>query len=655
MPVALIGWAWLAACERASRDGEAESPAVCDAGLAAPPPRQLRLLTRREYDATVADLLPDAVGAGGACRRDADCDWADESCVAGTCDADPCEVVTFAWPGGPHGSVVVAGSFNGWGATAAAGGWEASWDEAIGAHVTKRAVPDGDHAYKFVVDGVWLADPTNPAAAPDGYGGQNSVLRQACAGAPTEETASTAPSAGFPVESRPQHYPFDNHAASGLVTSVHVERYADAAERLAAAAVADPDGLLGCDATSDDCVRGWLRAFGRRAWRRPLADAEVERLRGLVVAAEDRADGLSIALQVLLQSPFFLYRSETGVPVGPADWQLDPYETATALSYFLWGTTPDDALLDAAAAGALSSAAGREAEARRLLADPRARDQLATLAAQWLGVEGVPDEVKSASAYPAWTPALGRSMVDETRAFVTWVAFDGPGRYRDLLLSDTTFVDDPALAALYGIDGTGAVRQPAGRVGLLGHASVLTATSHSDQSSPILRGLLVRERLLCQPFPAPPANVGPVPAVDPDATTRERFEQHADDPACVVCHERIDPIGFGLEGFDGVGAARDAENGLPLDLSGQIVDLEGPDDPARHAFEGQAELAALLADADAARRCFATQLYRYATGGLESEAQTCAIASIDAAAPDGDLVDLLAAVVAAPDFVRRAP
>ena len=96
MPVALIGWAWLAACERASRDGEAESPAVCEAGLAAPPPRQLRLLTRREYDATVADLLPDAVGAGGACRRDADCDWADESCVAGTCDADPCEVVTFA-------------------------------------------------------------------------------------------------------------------------------------------------------------------------------------------------------------------------------------------------------------------------------------------------------------------------------------------------------------------------------------------------------------------------------------------------------------------------------------------------------------------------------------------------------------------------------
>jgi hypothetical protein len=167
----------------------------------------------------------------------------------------------------------------------------------------------------------------------------------------------------------------------------------------------------------------------------------------------------------------------------------------------------------------------------------------------------------------------------------------------------------------------------------------------------------VRERLLCQPFPTPPANVGSVPDVDPDATTRERFSQHSEDPACVVCHERIDPIGFGLEGFDGVGAARITENGKPLDLTGVLIDLEGPDDPDAHPFDGEPALAAILADSTSARRCFATQVYRYATGGLETEAQACAIDAIDAevAATDGTLVDLLATVAAAPDFVRRAP
>jgi hypothetical protein len=320
------------------------------------------------------------------------------------------------------------------------------------------------------------------------------------------------------------------------------------------------------------------------------------------------------------------------------------------------GTMPDDALMAAAASGALDTPQGREAEARRLLEDPRARQHLADFAEQWLGIEGVPADVRSGAQYPEFDAALGRSMVDETRAFFTWVMFDGPRRYEDLLLSDTTFVD-ARLADLYGVSGSGQVTLPPERVGLLGQASVLTATAHSDQSSPILRGLMVRERILCQTFPTPPADVGPVPEIDPTATTRERFAQHTTDLFCASCHEYIDPIGFGLEHFDAIGAYRTHENGLEVDASGVMIGLEGmAEDPEAHPFVGLAELAGVLADSDSARRCFATQAWRFSTGRLDQASDACAISAVDdwMAQADGDLQEALVALVSSPDFVIRS-
>ncbi|MEQ1502224.1 MAG: DUF1592 domain-containing protein [Myxococcota bacterium] len=529
--------------------------------------------------------------------------------------------------------------------------------------VVKHAVDDGRFTYKFVVDGVWIADPANPLTEDDGFGAVNSVLVSACAGAAPPERPS--PSAAFPVESRPQHYPFDNAAESGIVTTVHVEQYDRAAVLLAAAAVIDAWDVVGCDPVDDACVDGWLRSFGRRAFRRPLTEAEVDRYRALIdgsglPGAVDRTAGVGTAIRAFLQSPWFLYRVESGaLDPGTGAYALDDWELASELSYLVWGAPPDDALLDAAEAGLLVDPDGREAAARRMLADPRARDQLGAFAVQWLGVDEVPDAVRSTELYPDWSPALAASMVAETAAYAGWVAFDGPGRYRDLLAGDTVVVD-PLLAGLYGVSqpepGFAAVPAPLDRRGILGQAAVLTATAHSDQTSPVQRGVLVRERLLCQTFGPPPAAAGGVPAVDPGASTRERYAQHASDPACASCHALIDPVGFGLEGFDPIGATRATDAGWPIDASGEVAALGSPT-AAPIPFDGEPALAEILAGSDAGRRCFATQVRRYAVGGLETDADDCAIDQLETefGRTGGALVELWVSLVRSDTFGWRSP
>ncbi|MCA9699864.1 MAG: DUF1588 domain-containing protein, partial [Myxococcales bacterium] len=194
---------------------------------------------------------------------------------------------------------------------------------------------------------------------------------------------------------------------------------------------------------------------------------------------------------------------------------------------------------------------------RRLLDDPRARELLGTFAAQWLGIESIAVADKSTVTYPEWQPALGAAMAEETRRFVTHVVFDGSGSFDELLTADYSLVN-PALASHYGIAGLDPglgdqdfveAQLPPERAGILGHASLLASYAHSDQSSPVRRGLFVRQRLLCQQFGTPPPNAGGVPEVDPNATTRERFRQHSSDPNCSICHQFIDELGFGFERF----------------------------------------------------------------------------------------------------------
>lgn len=612
----------------------------CDgaAGAGNPGPRQLRLLTKREYQNTVSALL---------------------SLPPPTSCAPP----SFVYAPGARTlrSVHVAGSFNGWPQTVAAGGWPLVYAADRKLWTLSQKVPVGTHTYKLVLDeSEWIADPSNPSTQPDGFGGQNSVLTVTCeAGAPEAD-----PTAGVPPDSRPEDFPFDDHAQARVVSSVHVEEYHKAAQLLAERAVKNLAALVPCDPSGDKaaaCGQAFVRSFGLRALRRPLLPAEEQRYLTLLRGRPSFTAGVTAVVAALLQTPSFLYRSELGDQQPDGTYRLTGYEIASQLSYLFWGTMPDPALLDAAAAGQLADPAGIEKQARRLLADPRSRDQLASFAVQWLGADAILTSPKSDSLFPLLTAGARKDMVEETRQFVTAVAFDGTGRFDELFTADYSFLN-ATLAQIYGVPGvtgTSLRKQPygrPGRAGLLGHGSVLGSYAYSDQTSPIRRGLLVRRRLLCQELPAPPPNAGGVPKVNPEATTRERFRQHSDSPFCKSCHQFIDSVGFGLERFDPIGAPREQENGRPIDASGDLSDREALGAGTSAPYASGAELGKLVAESPRAQACFVRQYLRFARGYSEDvAADLCTLDRLVARfqASGRRIPELLVAITQSPEFVTR--
>lgn len=621
------------------------------------PPQQLRLLNRREYAQTVRDLL----WPGSACDAGADCDLRRESCVAGVCSADPCGRVGFVFDPGDAGyaAVHVAGTFNAWAPTVAEGGWPLTWEPSTGVWVGKQEVAPGDHAYKFVADGQWLQDPDNPDKVANDFGGFDSLLVVDCEAANPALALEVEVAATLPPESRPEGFAYDTHGRSARVTAVHVDAYLAGARTLADLAAQTPWRHVACNDPSSACAEQFVTAFGRRAFRRPLGPDEVTRYRALVASAESFEDGVGLAIQAMLTSPLFLYRSEVGSPAGDGTYRLDPWETASALSYALWGTMPDEALFAAAQSGTLDV----DAQARRLLTDDRARSTLESFAVQWLGVVGLESLPKKD---PGFSGQLAAAMLAETRRFFSHVVFEGSGRFEELLSADYTFAD-AQLAQHYGLPdglaapaGAGLVETPYSlgrRAGLLGHGSLLASTAHSDQTSPIRRGLMVRRTFLCQELPPPPPDAGGVPEVDPTATTRERFRQHTDDPTCYSCHRYIDDLGFGFERFGPTGRWRETDNGAPIDASGNLNDVEGLGTKTDAPYETIPQLAEGLAEADTARRCFASQYYRFATGRLDEEAvDGCHLDAIDQgfAASGGTILELVVGVVTSDAFVRRS-
>lgn len=655
----LIGFALasfgFAAC---ADDTESLGPEPDDAVVSLAP-QQLRLLTRREYESSVQALLfPAPAPAAEACAVDTDCDWETASCVAGSCVPDPCNLVTFALPASElqYGTVVAAGSFNGWATSPAEGALPLSYRPEIGAWVGKHVIADGTSSYKLVADGtVWLPEPGNPNTEPDGFGGVNSLLTLSCDGAPPVESPnSDAYSSSFPVESRPEHYPFDNASEAGLVTSVHIEQYLRASSKIAERATADMAALLGCEATSadDPCVEAFIDRFGRRVLRRPLTSDERSRYAALVAGQPTLEAGMRVFLRVLLVSPDFLYRSEIGVPIGGVA-HLTAWEIATLLSYSFWGSTPDDELLDAAENGELDDPSGIELQARRLLDDARAADLMGTFALQWLGVERVVGADKNGTMFPDFDRELSQQMAEETKRFVAGVIL-GSGRFEDLFTGETTSAA-PRLAALYGADANGLLPD-ARRVGVLAHGSVLAGYAYSDQTSPVRRGLFVRTRLMCMELGAPPANAGSVPAVDPNSSTRDRFAQHAESPSCAACHRHIDPLGFAFESFDAVGAWRDNDAGHPIDSSGELTYPEGWDTDAESIpFANLRELGAVLAKSKQVKRCFVRQAARFVGGRLEAPEAEDALADLEQRfeVAGYDPKELFVALTQAEGFVKR--
>jgi hypothetical protein len=615
----------------------------CDA--VAPSPRRLRLLTRREYRATIRDLFGDGAPAM-TCARQTDCAFRD-TCTGGQCQPSACDAQTFAFDpqGHSYRSVHVAGDWNGWPQTIAGGGLALTY--ANGLWTGTFSIGAGQHAYKLVLDeSQWIADPRAPASAPDGFGGMNSIADVSCA--PDSDLA-----AGIPVETRRAGFPFDTDASSALVTAAHVDAYLAAAEKIAKYAAADPNALAACDWSGDrgGCGRALVGDLGLRVFRRPPTQAETDRYTALITGGSDATDGVATALEAMLVSPAFLYRSELG-DARDGHYRLNAYEIATALAYTFWGTTPDAALLAAASSGELADPAGLERSARRLVADPRARPQLGEFALQWVGGQNVLTADKRMDLYPDFTDAVRAALADETRNFAADVVFDGSGRFDDLLTAKYTVVDASA-AKFYGLSATGRVPDDDRHAGILGHASVLATTAHSDQTSPIQRGLLIRRNLLCEELPPPPPFGGGLPMVDPNATTRERFAMHSTAPACKACHQYIDNVGFGLERFDPVGRWRDSENGKPIDPAGDMNDVERLGTSTSSPFRSLPELAQAIAGSQAAPSCFVRQYLRWSRGLRESLATRCGRLWLEDRFGNRDVKELMVQSVLAPDFVER--
>jgi hypothetical protein len=455
---------------------------------------------------------------------------------------------------------------------------------------------------------------------------------------------------------------FDNNADVSSVSRLHAEKYMRAAEDISERATQDLVGLLGCDPAADEsgCVHSWITSFGARAWRRPLTDDEVAGMMAMFTGARatyDARQSSALVLEAFLQSPHFMYRVEFGLPGAGEVVELADHEMASRLSYFLWASMPDEELFAVAAQGELHTREQVDAQARRMLDHPRARAMVLHFHEQWLDYAEIDALEKDPAAFPDYTLDIAASQRAEIDAFIDHVVWDGEGTLGALLSAPYTYVDD-ALATYYGLPapgGTGmqqVMPQDRDVAGVLTQGAMLAVQARSGETHPIKRGLFVREQLLCTIPPPPPAdlNVFPPPA-DPNATTRERYEQHRNDPACSGCHNLMDPIGFGLENFDGTGRWRTTENGLDIDASGELTgtDVDGP-------FIGAKELADRLATSKAVSDCVSTQWFRWAYGRTENpDIDACNIDDLQTRFDDADhdMRELLVALTQTDAFMFR--
>jgi hypothetical protein len=441
-----------------------------------------------------------------------------------------------------------------------------------------------------------------------------------------------------------------------------------AAEALAGAAMAKLGTLLPCNpamAGEPACAHQFIDSFGLRAFRRPLSGAESDNLFALYTNARTTIklgfnDAIGVLIEAMLQAPSFLYHLEAPATAPTREGGvllLGPYEMASRLSYFLWGSMPDGALFTAAGAGRLGTEAEVETQARRMLGDTRARETLAAFFSGWLELDDLKDKDKDPKAYPEYNDALKAAMAGETRAFVQNVVFDGNGLWTELLGASYSFVNQ-ALGGVYGMSGVqgGTLQRTdlrAGeRAGFLTHASFLAVTGSADGSHPVRRGKAVFQKLLCGELPPPPANVPPAKPATAGGTTRERFVEHDTNKCASACHGMMDPIGFAFENYDGIGKYRTMDNGKPVDATGS-VDLDG----ATRTFANAIELGGLLAGSAEVRRCFARQWARFALVRMETEADR---ASLDTAAAGfggagATVRDLMVATAKMRSFRYRSP
>jgi hypothetical protein len=475
---------------------------------------------------------------------------------------------------------------------------------------------------------------------------------------------------------------FKNQTRTQSIPPVLEDAYSTAAERIAQNAfrAGDVNGLVPCkpvSARDAKCRDQFVRVFGEKAFRRPLNEVEVRRYNELFAEQASRTgkflEGARVVVEAMLQSPKFLFHVTSG---GTSSVRLQAdqrdYAIANRLSYLLWDTMPDRALLDAAAKGELRTAEGVERVARTMLQDTRARQATDEFFGQWLRFDRMLTSAKDDERYPSFTPELAAMMVQETKMLLGHLVWNDRN-FMEAMTADYSFLNAD-LARLYGLP------EPAGefeivkfpetlpRAGILGHATFLASTTGPVETSPTARGLFVREHLLCQIVPNPPPGVNtnlpePVTA-DAARAKRERLLEHATNPSCSGCHRLMDPIGFGLEKYDAVGAWRDKEivdvyagagetrrsKPVPVDITaaGEIAGL------ANSTFGDARALGRVLAASPVCQDCVVKQVFRYAFGRAEMPSDRATVTGTATAFRSSGFKfkELLISLVRSPQFLE---
>lgn len=469
-----------------------------------------------------------------------------------------------------------------------------------------------------------------------------------------------APQTTAVFNSDPVTYGFTNVAANLQVRdnmAMAVESYAESLAQYAGAHVA---ALSTCTTTDANCETAFINAFGKRAFRAPLTSDQVQAYTQLMASMPDFTSGVETVVSAMIQSPYFLYRSELGTPQG-STFQLTPYEIASELSYLLVGSMPDATLMAAADNEQLSTPAQIQAQATRLLQSPKAHAPLQQFFLEWLQVNQLP-QLARMEGNTNLPPTTAAEMVTETRLLADEVAFTSNGNYTQLLTADHTYVNTELsqfylMAAVAQGNFASVPLAGTGRdLGVLGQGGVLAAASQPTFASPTLRGRMVRMRMLCDSVPSPPPGVPQLDQGTPNETLRQRFTAHVTEASCAQCHDLMDPLGFTMGDYDTLGRLRpsDLENGQPVDTSGSIAQAQGDSQPAQ-AVSGLGQLIQDLSQNPQSQACFTRHWSMYAYGNTTWDQDACTFSAVSNVAQGShyNLQQSLIALTQVPSFTTR--
>jgi len=470
---------------------------------------------------------------------------------------------------------------------------------------------------------------------------------------------TTQPATDFVTESPlAQGVNFYTNTYTTVQSTLVPQQYLEAAETLAATAVGSANtlqNLVGCSGAQQDttCAEAFIDIFANRAFRGQYDMTEAQALDQIYTntsAAFDFATGIQAVITAVLTSPRFLFVLEFGQPgSGGTPVMLAPDELATRLALFLWRSIPDATLLNDASSGMLGTADGIASEVTRMIQDPKAQFAMNDFAAQWMQLENTPSVTKD-TQFGSWNAKLASDLQQETlETFYHEVASENSNAgatLTELLTSNESYINTN-LATFYGVSGgddtwnTKTNVNPSGvniRAGVLTQGAVMATQAHTSLPSPVLRGKLVREQVMCDALPDPPASINGMPIPPPPSsvsagqTTNGEYAEHMNNPQCAGCHTFMDPIGFTFANFDATGAYQATDvNGVSDAGAGPAIDAGGSISPygtgelSSATVKGPVDLATQLAGATQVQECYTLQQFRYALGRLESTADSCSL------------------------------